>query len=290
MLSCLPPCDCHSSQHLCFSQNALAQKTHFLHWQVTLPGDYNVDFGDAVSDVVSKVRALSIKLFRKRPLKNDCLQKNCEKEFGKRLSLLLDTKNRWNSSLKMLTQFLKPKAPIDNTLKELDLGSRCLTGDEVVVVKDLSESLEIIEVGATALCRSDVTVSKSEKIFEYVLKKLAEETGAIWQELLATITDRIESRRNKVICGLVRYIENPNNYEQVVESSLLSYPKKREVAKVAKDVFSRLFPNDLIDESAEDLRNDVTEEPPMKSLKQKNSMTFYARQKINILIIFKRMF
>jgi len=32
-------------------------------------------------------------------------------------------------------------------------------------VKDLSESLEIIEVGATALCRRDVTVLMSEKIF-----------------------------------------------------------------------------------------------------------------------------
>ena len=37
-------------------------------------------------------------------------------------------------------------------------------------MKDLAESLEIIEVGATAFCRRDVTVSKSEKIFEYVLK------------------------------------------------------------------------------------------------------------------------
>ena len=80
-----------------------------------------------------------------------------------------------------------------------------------------------------------------------MLKKLAEETGAILQELLATVTDRTDSRRNKEICGLVRYIENPNNYEQVVESSLLSYPKKQELAKVAKDIFSRLFPNDLVD-------------------------------------------
>ena len=38
-------------------------------------------------------------------------------------------------------------------------------------MKDLSESLEIIEVGGTALCRRDIAVSKSEKIFEYVLKK-----------------------------------------------------------------------------------------------------------------------
>ena len=61
--------------------------------QVTLPDDYNADSDDAVSDAISKVRAI-VKVFRKSPLKNDCLQKNCEKEFGKRLSLLLDTKTR----------------------------------------------------------------------------------------------------------------------------------------------------------------------------------------------------
>ena len=160
------------------------------------------------------------------------------------------------------------RSPIDNTLKELDLGSKCLTEDEVAVVKDLSESLEIIEVGGTALCRRDITVSKSEKIFEYVLKKLAEETGTISQKLLATVTDRIESRRNKGICGLVRYLENPDSYDQVVESSLLSYPKKRELAKVAKDVFSRLFPCELIDSnSTENLENDIAKEPSTKKSK-----------------------
>jgi len=84
---------------------------------------------------------------------------------------------------------------------------------------------------------------------------------------LTAVTDRIESRRNKGICGLVRYLEAQNSYEQVVESSLLSYPKKRELAKVARDVSSRLFPKGPIDESAEDLEHDITEEPPMKKSK-----------------------
>ena len=141
----------------------------------------------------------------------------------------------------MLTQFLKARAPIDNTLKELVLGSNCLTEDEVAVVKDLAESQEITEVGATALCRRDITVSKSEKIFEYVLRKLIEETEALLIELLTSVTDRNEGRRNKGICGLVRYLDAPKIYEQVAQSSLLSYPKKREFAKVARDVSHDFF-------------------------------------------------
>ena len=53
----------------------------------------------------------------------------------------------------------------------------------------------------------------------------------------------------------------------MVKSSLLSYPKKRELAKVAKNVFSRLFLCDLIDKSAENLENDITREPSTKKSK-----------------------
>ena len=84
------------------------------------------------------------------------------------------------------------------------------------------------------------------QIFEYVLKKLTKETVAILQELLTAVTDRIESRRNKGICGFVRYLEGPNNYEQVVKSSLLSYIKKQELAKVATELFHNFFPITLL--------------------------------------------
>ena len=60
----------------------------------------------------------------------------------------------------------------------------------------------------------------------------------------------------------------------MVKSSLLSYPKKRELAKVAKDVFSRLFLCDLIDKSAENLENDIT-----RKLSAKKSKT----EELNIL-------
>ena len=78
------------------------------------------------------------------PLKNDYLLKSWDKDSGKTLSLLLNTKAGWNSLLKIMTRFLEARVPIDNTLKELELGSKYLADDEVAVVKDLAESLEII--------------------------------------------------------------------------------------------------------------------------------------------------
>ena len=47
-------------------------------WQVSLPDDYNADFVDTVSDSISKFRAI-VKVFRKSPLKNDCLQKTVKR-------------------------------------------------------------------------------------------------------------------------------------------------------------------------------------------------------------------
>ena len=67
----------------------------------------------------------------------------------------------------------------------------------------------------------------------------------------------------------MRYLEAPNICEQVVESSLFSYPNKQEPDKVARDVFLRLFSNCPINDTAEDLEHDITEEPPMKKSKAK---------------------
>ena len=116
----------------------------------------------------------------------------------------------------------------------------------------------------------DVTVSKSEKIFEYVLKKLTEEKGAILQELLTTVTDRIQSGRSKGICGLVRYLEAPN----ICEPSLGSSPKKRELAKFTRDAFSRLFPNYPINKSVKMLKilNMISLRSPYEKIQELNDI------------------
>ena len=111
----------------------------------------------------------------------------------------------------MLKRFPEIEVPINNTLNEFDMTAKCLTMDEITVIRNFSESLEIIEIGAIALCRREVSVLKSDKIFEYVLNKLSNKTGIISRKLLMTVDRRIELKRNKGICGL--NLENPGNYE-----------------------------------------------------------------------------
>ena len=60
---------------------------------------------------------------------------------------------------------------------------------------------------------------------------------------------RIESRRNINICGLIRYLESPQNYDQISQQSRLEYPKKTELFQVAIHLFVRLFSNGVIEEN-----------------------------------------
>ena len=45
---------------------------------------------------------------------------------------------------------------------------------------------------------------------------------------------------------MVRYLDAPRSYEDSTKSSPLHYPKKKELAKVAEDLYGRLFPNESI--------------------------------------------
>jgi len=74
---------------------------------------------------------------------------------------------------------------------------------------------------------------------------------------LATIINRIKSR-NKGICGLEKYLENLDSYEQMVESSLFELSKETKACKSGKRCFFTAFSYDLIDKSAENLENDIT--------------------------------
>ena len=80
--------------------------------------------------------------------------------------------------------------------------------------------------------------------------------------MLTALFQRIESRQNKNICGLIRYLESPQNYNQISQQSRLEYPKKKELLKVIRDLFMRLFPNEAMEENEAEYY-----QPPVKKTK-----------------------
>ena len=59
--------------------------------------------------LIQKVRRIC-KGFRKSSVKNDFLQKCMVEKHGREISLKLDMKTRWNSTMEMLTRFLEVKS------------------------------------------------------------------------------------------------------------------------------------------------------------------------------------
>ena len=153
-------------------------------WNEVLLAGRAIEFQDKIKTVIQKIQKIA-KTFRMSPLKNDLLQKYCVDKLGKELSLVLDTKTRWNSLLHMIARFNKVCPAVKPALVELSLEHLHPEHQEVKIAHDIAESLDIVEVGAKALSRRDMTILKSEKVFEYT--EMQELTNLI--VLLSEISD-----------------------------------------------------------------------------------------------------
>ena len=70
-----------------------------------------------------KVRKI-VKKFRKSSRYNDQLQRDLEEAEKSQVSLILDTRTRWNSLVKMLSRYLELREAVDNILKDLAGGGK----------------------------------------------------------------------------------------------------------------------------------------------------------------------
>ena len=135
------------------------------------------------------------------------------------------------------------------TLKNLDHSSRYFHENEDSLTKDLKELSKLLKLGHSSLSRHDVTLLKSEKTFKFIIQKLSQETGQNADDMLTSVFQRIKSRQNKNICGLIRYLEWPQHYDQISQQSRLEYPRNKELPKVARDLLVRLFPNETTEKN-----------------------------------------
>ncbi|XP_065665757.1 uncharacterized protein LOC136087194 [Hydra vulgaris] len=125
-----------------------------------------------LQSVITKVRKI-VKLFRKSPVKNDVLQEEIKKEHGKEVSLILDSRTRWNSLLSMIQQFLKVKHSIRKVLKDISPHLIC-SDDEEDTLSDIVAALEPVKLAA-ALCRQNATLLTAEGIFKFLVNRLKQQ-------------------------------------------------------------------------------------------------------------------
>ncbi|GBM53999.1 hypothetical protein AVEN_228753-1 [Araneus ventricosus] len=140
------------------------------------------------------------------------LQKYVKEDTGKKLSLILDCRTRWNSLLAMIEIFHKLKVCIDKAL--IDIGSDTTFSDlEWSKIKDLIESLQPFKLAVEALCRKDSALLTAETTLKFVLEKLVTQDTMLSAELSEALRVRKkeEKERRTVVKGILIYLQNPKN-------------------------------------------------------------------------------
>ena len=124
-----------------------------------------------IGPVVKKVRVI-IQKFRSSPVKNDSLQEEVKKKYGKELSVIRDCKTRWSFLHSMAERFLLLEDPLNKVLDDLGLESLKLSSDEIQLVREIVAALEPFKVATEFLCKRKCNLVEAEKIIMFTAKEL----------------------------------------------------------------------------------------------------------------------
>ena len=120
-------------------------------------------FSGVVGDIISKVRKECAK-FHRSPHLNDALTSITAGSEG-RLKLVLDVRCRWNSTLRMLKNFLSNEESLRSFYEEsipAKVGVFPLTCAEIAHVKEIVAALEPVELCVKRLSQEDMTLRNAD--------------------------------------------------------------------------------------------------------------------------------
>lgn len=208
------------------------------------------------SPLIQKTRKI-VRLFRKSPTKNDeILQKYVKQEMGKELSLILDSKTRWNSLYFMIERFYLLRNPIMKSL--IDLKSDILiTLDDFSKLKSIIDALGPLKVTIEALCCRNTNLLIADATLKFAHSKLIAQTNNLSQSLAASLEKRIKERRTE-FSGLIQYLHSGNVSE---ENPIFPIPKPERIVQLIKEILDRLYVNDnhdVLQNSADNLGQEST--------------------------------
>ena len=125
---------------------------------------------------------------------------------------------------------------VTKALTEFGLDNLIPSEAEIKQLEDISDVLDTVECGATALGRNDMDLGKADQVVEFMLTQLQQNSSSFSRKMNNAIQARISERRNALLSGLLRYLAG----EDLIESAL-TYPSRSELIKGARDLYMRLF-------------------------------------------------
>ena len=168
-----------------------------------------ISLADSIEPTVRKVRLIVI-TFRRSPVKNDNLQVEVERVYGKRLSIIRDRKTQWSSLHTMLERFLKIVNPVNEMLEEYNLISLMLTTEELDIVKSVVAALDPFKVTTNFTCSRKCNLASAEDIVRFTASKLEGNVDDLSGRLLERLIFTYNDRKNTTLVSLIKFFHNPD--------------------------------------------------------------------------------
>lgn len=180
----------------------------------------------SIDRIVKKVREVS-KLFRNSPVRNEVLQEYIRGTHnGKELSLILDTKTRWNSLVDMVERFLGVHDEIKQALCDLRQPAVFSTS-EILSLQQLVSVLKPVKLAVEALCRRDANLITADVVVKFMMQKIEPVNTDLSRELYKNLNTRIRERRNS-LSEVLNYLHtakrtssSPHDFVQVISRASL---------------------------------------------------------------------
>ena len=169
----------------------------------------NVD----IRATIAKVRKI-VRMIRKSPLKNESLQNYVNPTDKKELTLILDSKTRWNSLVTMIDGFLTLRSAVQKTMIDFKILIK-FSEDEISALDNIVHALKPVEIGSQELCSRGATILSAEGIFSFILNELSKQNTVFSKNVMSALCVRINQRRNTSIIGLLKYIRKGNKYSKL---------------------------------------------------------------------------
>lgn len=203
------------------------------------------DVEECFKPIIDKVRRI-VRMFKRSPLKNEVLQAYVKADFPNELSLVLDSKTRWNSLANMLDRFYELRNCIQKAFVDL---KPCLTPrqyalsmkeDEFEAISDIANALIPLQVAVEALCRRDANLISADAVFLFTLQKLRDLKSDLSSKLFDTLYKRISERRND-LSAVLQYLHS--GYSPVINEKelrhLFTIPSRKKTETIILQLIKR---------------------------------------------------
>ena len=224
------------------------------------------DLATSIYPVVKKVRVI-VQKFRRSPVKNDSLQEEVKKKYGKELSVIRDCKTRWSSLHSMIERFITLEEPLNKVLDDLGLQKLKLSSEEIQLLRDIVAALEPFKVATEFLCKRKCNLVEAEDIIKFTASKLRATDSDLSRKLLLSLETRYLNRRNSNLVSLAKFFKNPDSLSN--NEDTYKMPSKATITKNAKALHQRLFSDNTetsaLTSKAEPVE-EVTSEPSMAKM------------------------